>query len=216
MIAIERVIDAIARELGLDPLDVRKAQSLRRRLRHVTPYGQTVEDNETLPAIDRRARGARATIARAARAIAAFNATSPILKRGIALTPVKFGISFTLIHAQPGRRAGACLHRRLDPSEPRRHRDGAGPVHQGRAGRRRGVRRAARTSCASPRPTPPRCRTPRRPPPRPAPTSTAWRRRSPRRRSSARMAAFAAEHWGVAPRDGRVPRRPRLRRQRTR
>ena len=35
---------------------------------------------------------------------------------------------------QPGRRAGACLHRRLGPSEPWRHRDGAGPLRQGRAG----------------------------------------------------------------------------------
>ena len=48
-----------------------------------------------------------ATIARGANAIAAFNAKSPFLKRGIALTPVKFGISFTLIHLN---QAGALVH----------------------------------------------------------------------------------------------------------
>jgi xanthine dehydrogenase large subunit len=105
MIAIERVMDAIARERGLDPLDVRKANLLRPGFEQ-TPYGQTVEDYETQAAIideleatsDYRARRAR---------IAAFNATSPLVKGGIALTPVMFGISFTLI---PLNQAGALVH----------------------------------------------------------------------------------------------------------
>ncbi|MBV9289544.1 MAG: xanthine dehydrogenase molybdopterin binding subunit [Hyphomicrobiales bacterium] len=105
MIAIERVMDAIARERGLDPLDVRKANLLREGL-DLTPYGQKVEDLDTQRAIleeleqtsDYRARRRR---------IAAFNAASPILKRGIALTPVMFGISFTLI---PANQAGALVH----------------------------------------------------------------------------------------------------------
>ena len=50
---------------------------------------------------------ARRTTARRRARIAAFNATSPILKRGIALTPVMFGISFTLIHLN---QAGALVH----------------------------------------------------------------------------------------------------------
>ena len=98
-------MDAIARERGLDPLDVRKANLLRTGLDQ-TPYGQTVEDFETQTAMiedleatsDYRARRER---------IAAFNATSPIIKRGIALTPVMFGISFTLI---PLNQAGALVH----------------------------------------------------------------------------------------------------------
>jgi xanthine dehydrogenase large subunit len=105
MIAIERVMDAIARERGRDPLDVRKANLLRPGFEQ-TPYGQTVEDYETQAAIideleatsDYRARRAR---------IAAFNATSPLVKGGIALTPVMFGISFTLI---PLNQAGALVH----------------------------------------------------------------------------------------------------------
>ena len=105
MIAIERVMDAIARERGLDPLDVRKANLLRAGAER-TPYDQTVEDYETQRAIiedlevssDYRARRKR---------IAAFNATSPFIKRGIALTSVMFGISFTLI---PLNQAGALVH----------------------------------------------------------------------------------------------------------
>ncbi len=105
MITIERVMDAIARERGLDPLDVRKANLLRAGAER-TPYGQAVEDYETQRTIveeleilsDYRARRAR---------IAAFNAASPLIKRGIALTPVMFGISFTLI---PLNQAGALVH----------------------------------------------------------------------------------------------------------
>ena len=105
MIAIERVMDAIARERGLDPLDVRKANLLRAGADR-TPYDQPVEDYETQRVIieelettsDYRARRAR---------IGAFNAGSPFIKRGIALTPVMFGISFTLI---PLNQAGALVH----------------------------------------------------------------------------------------------------------
>ena len=84
---------------------------------------------------------------------------------------------------QPGRRAGACLYRRLGASEPRRHRDGAGALRQGRAGGGRGVPDRPRPGEDHRDDDRPRCRTPRRPPPRPAPTSTAWRRRTRRGRS---------------------------------
>jgi xanthine dehydrogenase large subunit len=105
MIAIERVMDAIARERGLDPLDVRKANLLRPGFEQ-TPYGQTVEDYETQAAIIEELEATSDYRARRAR-IAAFNATSPLIKRGIALTPVMFGISFTLI---PLNQAGALVH----------------------------------------------------------------------------------------------------------
>ena len=105
MMAIERVIDAIAWELGLDPLDVRKA-NLYGPGRDVTPYGQTVEDHDVAPALIEQLE--RSSNYRGRRKeIAAFNARSPILKRGIALTPVKFGISFTLTHMN---QAGALVH----------------------------------------------------------------------------------------------------------
>ena len=105
MIAIERVMDAIARERGLDPLDVRKANLLRAGFDR-TPYDQTVEDFQTQREIIEDLEVSSAYRARRER-IAAFNAESPIIKRGIALTPVMFGISFTLI---PLNQATALVH----------------------------------------------------------------------------------------------------------
>ena len=111
MLAIERVMDAIAHERGLDPLDVRKANFYRPGADR-TPYGQQVEDLATLPALIEQLEESSDYRARR-RAIAAFNAGNAILKKGIALTPVKFGISFTLIHLN---QAGALVHVYTDGS----------------------------------------------------------------------------------------------------
>jgi xanthine dehydrogenase large subunit len=105
MLAIERVIDAIAWDRGLDPLDVRKA-NLYGAGRDVTPYGQTVEDYDVAPRLIEQLERSSNYRARR-REIAEFNARSPILKKGLALTPVKFGISFTLTHLN---QAGALVH----------------------------------------------------------------------------------------------------------
>lgn len=93
MAVTEYVIDEIARMLGRDPLDVRLANLYGKDDRNVTPYFQTIRDNilpelfdELLASSDYRQR--RQEIDR-------FNAGSPHLKKGLALTPVKFGISFT-------------------------------------------------------------------------------------------------------------------------
>ncbi|WP_111745823.1 xanthine dehydrogenase molybdopterin binding subunit [Salinisphaera orenii] len=93
MVGMEHIIEEIARYLGRDPLDVRKVNLYGTTERNVTPYGMTVEDNilhELIPALENRidynARRA---------AIREYNAASPYVKKGLALTPVKFGISFT-------------------------------------------------------------------------------------------------------------------------
>ena len=105
MFPIEHVIDEIAIALGRDPLDVRIANLYGTTSRNVTPYGMTVEDN-IAPAIiaklevTSRYRARRDEIAR-------WNKANPVIKRGIALTPVKFGISFTATHYN---QAGALLH----------------------------------------------------------------------------------------------------------
>ena len=105
VLAMECVMDAIAQRLGRDPLDIRKA-NLYRTGRDVTPYGMVVFDCETLPPlIEALEESARYRARR--EEIAAFNAHSPIIKRGLALTPVKFGISFTLKHLN---QAGALIH----------------------------------------------------------------------------------------------------------
>jgi len=105
MVTIERVMDAIAHERGLDPLDVRKANFYRTGGDR-TPFDQQVEDPETLRAMVEELEVSSDYRARR-KEIAAFNSKSKFLKRGIALTPVKFGISFTLIHLN---QAGALVH----------------------------------------------------------------------------------------------------------
>jgi xanthine dehydrogenase large subunit len=105
MLAMECIMDAIARDRGRDPLDIRK-DNLYRPGHLITPYGMEVFDHDTiLPLIETLEATSRYRARRAE--IAAFNAHSPILKRGIALTPVKFGISFTLKHLN---QAGALVH----------------------------------------------------------------------------------------------------------
>ncbi len=105
MIAIETVLGDIARHLGLDPLDVRRRNLYGIGERDVTHYQMKVEDNILHPLLDQLARDARYRERR--QALAAWNARSPVIKRGIALTPVKFGISFT---ATLFNQAGALVH----------------------------------------------------------------------------------------------------------
>jgi xanthine dehydrogenase large subunit len=110
MMGIERAMDAIALHLRRDPLDVRLA-NLYGVAGDQTPYGQRVTDavayelmTELAEACDYRARR---------EAVRAANAASPWLKRGLSLTPVKFGISFTANHLNQG---GALVHVYTDGS----------------------------------------------------------------------------------------------------
>jgi xanthine dehydrogenase large subunit len=110
MLAIERVIDDVAAHLGRDPLQVRLA-NLYAPDRDVTPYGMTVADN-IAPQLIAKLREDASYDARR-QVVDAFNARSPIIKKGIALTPVKFGISFTTTHLN---QAGALVHVYADGS----------------------------------------------------------------------------------------------------
>lgn len=119
MVGIERVLDHVAFAVGREPLAVRKLNFYRaggeggasggdtsgQKMPQTTPYHMPVEDfigHELVTELERSSDYA----ARKAE-IARWNATSPILKRGIALTPVKFGISFTLTWLN---QAGALVH----------------------------------------------------------------------------------------------------------
>ncbi len=111
MVAIEEIMDAVARELGKDPLEVRKRNYYGKTERNVTHYYQTVEHNmleEMTAELE-----ASSEYAKRREEISAFNATSPILKKGLALTPVKFGISFTASFLNQG---GALVHVYTDGS----------------------------------------------------------------------------------------------------
>ena len=110
MLFAESMMDAIACELKIDPLDVRK-RNFYRPGGDVTPYGQKVGDNVTLKLVEELE--ATSDYRRRRRDVAAFNAEGGPLRKGIALTPVKFGISFTLTHLN---QAGALVHVYLDGS----------------------------------------------------------------------------------------------------
>ncbi|MFY0623037.1 MAG: xanthine dehydrogenase molybdopterin binding subunit [Pelagimonas sp.] len=124
MVGIERVMDHVAHALGKDPLAVRRvnfypaggpapqspeAPSPRsiseKKKRNTTPYGQEVEDFVLHELVARLESDADYQSRR--RKIVEWNAANPVLKRGMALTPVKFGISFTLTHLN---QAGALVH----------------------------------------------------------------------------------------------------------
>lgn len=110
-IAIEFILDAIARHLGKDALEVRRANYYGTASNNVTPYRQVVSDNVIAPLTDELAR--TSDYARRRDTVARFNATSPVLRKGLALTPVKFGISFNVNHFN---QAGALVHVYTDGS----------------------------------------------------------------------------------------------------
>ncbi|GAA6208583.1 xanthine dehydrogenase molybdopterin binding subunit [Cognatishimia sp. WU-CL00825] len=139
MLGIERVMDHIAHALGKDPLEVRRvnfyddgaegglsAPPGEAKLPHppegilvknnTTPYGQEVTDFVLHDLVQQLCDSADYAARRAA--VAAWNADNPILKRGLALTPVKFGISFTLTHLN---QAGALVHVYQDGSVQMNH-----------------------------------------------------------------------------------------------
>ncbi len=104
-IVMENIMDSIARKLGKDPLDVRRINFYGKTSRNTTPYGQTISDNiidELVADLE-----ARSDYRARRQAIDAFNEGSEVLKRGMALTPVKFGISFNVKHFN---QAGALVH----------------------------------------------------------------------------------------------------------
>jgi xanthine dehydrogenase large subunit len=116
MMGIEAAMDGIARHLQIDPLVVRRRNLYGKRERNVTPYHMTVEDNISPELMAELARTAEYSKRR--REVTAFNDASRWIKRGIALTPVKFGISFTLTRMN---QAGALVHVYTDGSVQLNH-----------------------------------------------------------------------------------------------
>ena len=110
-IVTEVILDSIARRLGKDALDVRRANYYGVDTHNTTPYGQPVKDNVVGALTDELV--ATSHYRERRQAIAGFNATHPWLKRGLAFTPVKFGISFNVRHLN---QAGALVHVYVDGS----------------------------------------------------------------------------------------------------
>lgn len=127
MLATEAAIDHLAHVMGLDPTELRQRNyyaaalgaacpqtpgdiSIKRKVQ-TTHYGQPVEDFILHELTDKLQRSADFVARKAA--VAAWNSTNTTLKKGIALSPVKFGISFTLTHLN---QAGALVHVYADGS----------------------------------------------------------------------------------------------------
>ena len=111
IITIECVVDTIARELKLEPNSVRAINYYGDDTGDMTPYGQKVEDNRLVEVTE--AVLASADWSRRRAEIDAYNATDPVIRRGLAMMPVKFGISFNLTSLN---QAGALVHVYLDGS----------------------------------------------------------------------------------------------------
>jgi len=107
MLGIERVIEAIAHQLDLDPLSVRMVNLYQpgNNGRNITPYQMEVKDNVLEELIGDLVESSDYTARR--QQINAFNQNSPVIRKGIALTPTKFGISFTTTFLN---QAGALVH----------------------------------------------------------------------------------------------------------
>lgn len=104
-LVMEVILDNIGRHLNIDPLLIRQRNFYGKTERNITPYKQVIKDNIIAELVDELS----VTSAYQARrdAVREFNANSPILKKGIALTPVKFGISFNV---PAFNQAGALVH----------------------------------------------------------------------------------------------------------
>ena len=124
VIVIEAIMGDIARHLKMDALDVRmrnlysdevlageQANDPKAARRDTTHYQMKVEDNILAPLLSKLEQ--TSDYRQRKQAITAWNAISPVLKRGLAITPVKFGISFT---ATLFNQAGALVHVYLDGS----------------------------------------------------------------------------------------------------
>ena len=117
MVGIERVLDHVAHAVGRDPLAVRKlnyygpavdasgADASARKTVETTPYHMPVEDFILHELSDELVKNS--DYLRRREAVSEWNAQNTILKKGIAFSPVKFGISFTLTHLN---QAGALVH----------------------------------------------------------------------------------------------------------
>jgi xanthine dehydrogenase large subunit len=110
VVVMEDALDRIALHLGRDPVEVR-ALNFYAEGRDETPYGQMVDENHLERCWAEVKTGGE--IERRRAEIDAFNAANPVLKRGLGLFPLKFGISFNLPHMN---QAGALVHVYTDGS----------------------------------------------------------------------------------------------------
>tara|TARA_Y100000590_G_scaffold467257_1_gene645581 strand:- start:1406 stop:3709 length:2304 start_codon:yes stop_codon:yes gene_type:complete len=105
MMAIENVIDNISRFLKKDTSEIRRRNFYQKEKKNITHYGMKIEDNVIHEIFDRLIKSSNYKSRQLE--IKRFNLKNKYLKKGIAITPVKFGISFTTWHLN---QAGALVH----------------------------------------------------------------------------------------------------------
>ncbi|MER2565606.1 MAG: xanthine dehydrogenase molybdopterin binding subunit [Myxococcaceae bacterium] len=93
MAVIEDIMSRVAERLGLEPAEVRRKNFYGAAPRNLTPYWQEVKDSRLPRVFDELLQSSE--YAKRKVEVDAFNASHKHAKRGIAITPVKFGISFT-------------------------------------------------------------------------------------------------------------------------
>ena len=111
MMAIENILDNISRYLKKDPADIRKLNFYGKKNRNVTHYGMKIKDNVINELFEDLKN--KSNYKKRVNKIKQFNKSNKFKKKGIAITPVKFGISFTTIHLN---QAGALVHIYTDGS----------------------------------------------------------------------------------------------------
>lgn len=90
---IENIIDRIARHLKKDAAEIRYKNFYGEKDRNITPYGQEIENNRLFTTWDKLIESGKYWDRR--KQVSEFNNKNEFAKRGMALTPVKFGVSFT-------------------------------------------------------------------------------------------------------------------------
>lgn len=116
MFVIETIIEIVARHLGKTPEEIRRRNFYGIGQNDITPYGMKVDDNIIERVLDELDRNV--DLAAWRREVVAFNRANPVIKKGLATMPVKFGISFN----RPAlNQAGALVHVYTDGSVTLNH-----------------------------------------------------------------------------------------------
>ena len=105
MMAIENIIDHIATSLKKDSAEIRRRNFYQKKKKNITHYNMKIEDNVIQEIFDQLIKSSNYKSRQLS--IKKFNKGNKYIKKGIALTPVKFGISFTTWHLN---QAGALVH----------------------------------------------------------------------------------------------------------
>jgi len=105
MMVIENIIDHIANSLKKDSAEIRRRNFYQKKKKNITHYNMKIEDNVIQEIFDQLLKSSNYKSRKLN--IKKFNQENKYIKKGISITPVKFGISFTTWHLN---QAGALVH----------------------------------------------------------------------------------------------------------